>query len=79
MNEQQLRGDPDAVYLGVYGTVMCSFGPPIACYPYQDRDLIGKQMILIGPRPPKVGDEMLGLRVESAIDGNLTLVPFADR
>jgi len=58
----ELGGDPDVRYLGIYGTVMCSFGPPIACYPFQDPDLQGKKMIIIGP-PPAIGDEILGLPI----------------
>lgn len=59
------KPDPDAVYLGVYGTVMCSFGPPLAYKAWQDPALVGKTMIIaaaVGERVQRVhaGDTILG-------------------
>jgi hypothetical protein len=41
--------EPDAVMIGVYGTVMCGFGPALACYPWNDPDLRGKVSVDVTP------------------------------
>lgn len=65
--------DPDARMVGVYGTVMCSFGPPLAYKPWQDPDLKGKTMVLTAPvgervARVRVGDTIFGLAVEYVND-----------
>ena len=66
------QDDADVSYLGVYGTVMCAFGPPIAFYPFQDPDLQGKKAIIIGEQP-RPGDIVLGLPVIAVERGELVL------